>query len=288
MRSSDPWSSPENCNGRYIFQEWQACLVRFCIQFLVVAVFMLGSTSVCQAHFGMILPDKSMVMPGDNPNLELTLAFLHPFEQLGMDMAKPRAFGVKSGKDKTDLLSTLQETKVLEKQAWKTTYEVKKPGVYTFYVDPEPYWEPAENKFIIHQTKTYVAAFGEEENWDQEVGLKAEIIPLTRPFGLYVHNVFQGLVKFKGKPASNAEVEVEYWNPDQETPPNKYFVTQVLKTDKNGVFTIAVPKAGWWGFAALKEEKNAMSREGKKVDAEYGAVLWVQFTHWQKPKESGN
>ncbi len=237
--------------------------------------------STSQAHFGMILPDKSMVMQGDDANLGLTLAFLHPMEQKGMTMAKPKAFGVQSGKEKTDLLGTLQETKVLDNQAWKTSYALKKPGVYAFYLDPAPYWEPAENKFIIHQTKTYVAALGEEENWDQEVGLKAEIIPLTRPFGLYAGNVFQGLVKFKGKPVPNADVEVEFWNADQKvTAPNDYFFAQVVKTDKNGVFTFAVPAAGWWGFAALNEEKNAIVQEGKKKDAEYGAVLWAQFMDW--------
>ncbi len=126
-------------------------------------ILILGLADVSQAHFGLILPDKSMVMQGDNPNLELTVAFCHPFEQNGMDMAKPRKFGVRAGKENTDLLNTLQETKVLDKEAWKTTYTLKKPGIYAFYFDPPPYWEPAENKYIIHQTKTYVAAFGAEE-----------------------------------------------------------------------------------------------------------------------------
>ena len=253
---------------------------RFSMIFLCLVIFF-GLAGVCQAHFGMILPDKSMVMQGDNPDLAMVLAFCHPFEQNGMDMAKPKKFGVQAGKEKTDLLSSLQETKVLDKQAWKASYPLKKPGIYTFYFDPTPYWEPAENKFIIHQTKTYVAAFGEEEGWDQEVGLKAEIVPLTRPFGLYAGNVFQGMVKFKGKPAAGADVEVELWNPDKRvTAPNDYFITQVVKTDKNGVFTFVPPHAGWWGFSALNEEKKAMDHEGKKVDAEYGAVMWVQFTEW--------
>jgi cobalt/nickel transport protein len=252
-----------------------------CLDLMLV----LGLTGVCQAHFGVVLPDKSMVMQGDNANLGLTLAFCHPFEQNGMDMAKPRKFGVLAGKAKTDLLGTLQETKVLDKQAWKTTYTVKKPGIYAFYFDPTPYWEAAENKYIIHQTKTYVAAFGAEEGWDEEVGLKAEIVPLTRPFGLYAGNVFQGVVKFKGKTVANADVEVEYWNADKKvTAPNDYFFTQVVKTDKNGVFTFAVPKAGWWGFSALNLEKKGMEHEGKKVDAEYGAVIWVQFTEWPPTK----
>lgn len=245
----------------------------------------LGLAGVCQAHFGVIMPDKSMVMQGDNPNLELILAFCHPFEQNGMNLAKPKKFGVLVDKQKTDLLNTLQETKVLDKQAWKTTYALKKPGIYAFFFDPTPYWESAENKYIIHQTKTYVAAFGAEEGWDEEVGLKAEIVPLTRPFGLYTGNVFQGVVKFKGKPVANVDVEVEFWNADKKvTAPNEYFYTQVVKTDQNGVFTFAVPKAGWWGFSAINVEKKAMDHEGKTVDAEYGAVMWAQFTDWPAAK----
>ena len=244
-------------------------------------IFVLCLAGVGQAHFGLILPDKAMVMQGDNADLEMILAFCHPFEQNGMPMAKPKKFGVLAGKEKSDLTNTLQETKVLDKEAWKTTYALKKPGVYAFYFDPTPYWEPAENKFIIHQTKTYVAAFGAEEGWDGEVGLKAEIVPLTRPFALYAGNVFRGVVKFKGKPVAGADVEVEYWNAGKKvTAPNDYFVTQVVKTDKNGVFSFVPPHAGWWGFSALNEEKKAMDHEGKKVDAEYGAVMWVQFTEW--------
>jgi len=245
-------------------------------------MFVFGLANVSQAHFGVILPDKSMVMQGDDTNLGMILAFLHPMEQKGMDMAKPKQFGVKAGKEKTDLLGTLQETKVLDKQAWKTSYALKKPGIYTFYFDPAPYWEPAEDKYIIHQTKTYVAAFGAEEGWDKEVGLKAEIVPLTRPFGLYAGNVFQGVVKFKGKPVAGADVEVEFWNADSKVAaPNDYFVAQVVKTDKNGVFTFAPPAPGWWGFSALNEDKKAIVHtDGKKKDAEYGAVLWVQFTGW--------
>ncbi len=254
---------------------------KFFVPWLCVML-VLGLAQVSLAHFGVILPDKSMVMQGDNPNLQLTLAFCHPFEQKGMDMAKPIVFGVQSGKEKTDLVKNLQETKVLDNGSWKTAFTLKKPGVYAFYFDPQPYWEGAEDKYIIHQTKTYVAAFGDEEGWDQEVGLNAEIIPLTRPFGLYAGNVLQGIVKFKGKPVTNTDVEVEYWNADKKViAPNDYFFTQIVKTDKNGIFTFAVPKAGWWGFAALTEEKQAIQHtDGKKKDAEYGAVLWVQFTDW--------
>lgn len=249
---------------------------------IVALMFLLALVDTGQAHFGLLLPDKAMVLQGDDPQVTLTLAFCHPLEQKGMPMARPRAFGVRVGKETSDLLKDLKETKVLDQPAWIAAFPLKKPGIYAFYFDPQPYWEEAENKFIIHQTKTYVAAFGAEEGWDAEVGLKAEIVPLTRPFALYAGNVFQGQVKFKGKPLAGADVEVEYWNADRKvTPPNEYFVAQVVKTDKNGVFTFAVPRAGWWGFAALATEKQAIpGKDGKKKDAEYGAVLWVQFSDW--------
>ncbi|MGQ9689122.1 MAG: DUF4198 domain-containing protein [Desulfobaccales bacterium] len=254
------------------------------VGFCLVCLF--ASAGVSQAHFGLVLPDKPMVMPGDSQELGVILAFCHPFEQKGMDLVRPRKFGVMAGNTNTDLLRTLQETQVLGKQAWKGLYAIKKPGIYTFYFDPEPYWEPAEDKYIIHQTKTYVPALGYEEDWDQEVGLKAEIIPLSRPFGLYAGNVFRGLVKFKGNPLPGADVEVEYWNEGEKMKaPNDYFITQVVKTDEQGTFSFSPPKAGWWGFAALAEEKDAIrGPDGKKKKAEYEGVLWVYFNDMQVSK----
>ena len=43
----------------------------FCLSLVLI----LGMVNVSHAHFGLILPDKAMVMQGDNPNLGLILAF---------------------------------------------------------------------------------------------------------------------------------------------------------------------------------------------------------------------
>jgi len=56
----------------------------------------------------------------------------------------------------------------------------KRPGVYAFFMEPNPYWEPAEDCFIVHYTKTVVTAFGDDEGWDEEIGLKTEIVPLSK------------------------------------------------------------------------------------------------------------
>jgi cobalt/nickel transport protein len=136
------------------------------------------------AHFGMLIPSRSMIMQDQLRTLDMTLSFSHPMEMEGMPMAKPRQFKVMIGETHQDLLDLLSPIKVMGQDAWWAAYTVDRPGVYHFYMEPEPYWEPAEETYIVHITKTVVAAFGAEEGWDAEVGLKTEIVPLTRPFGL--------------------------------------------------------------------------------------------------------
>ena len=234
------------------------------------------------AHFGMVIPSDNMVMQNDNRTLTITVSFSHPFEGVGMDLERPEVFNVVSGGSPLVLLGTLNKTQVMGHTAWKADYRVQRPGVYVFYMEPKPYWEPAEDSYIIHYTKTVVAAFGDEEGWDEPVGLKTEIVPLTRPFGLYAGNVFQGIVTKDGKRVPFAEIEVEYYNEDGKAKASTdYMVTQVIKADKNGVFTYATPVPGWWGFAALGKADYKLKHNGEDKDVELGAVLWVKFEPWQ-------
>jgi cobalt/nickel transport protein len=241
----------------------------------------LGVTSA-SAHFGMVIPSDSMVMQEDDRNITLQLSFSHPFEMVGMDLVKPKSIGVVANGKKEDLGGAVNPVKVMEQAAWQADYPIKRPGVYMFYMEPQPYWEPAEDVFIIHYTKTVVAAFGDDEGWDGEVGLKTEIVPLSKPYGLYAGNVFQGIVKLNGQPVPYAEVEIEFYNKDMKAvAPSDFMVTQTIKADQNGVFTYAAPKAGWWGFAALNEADFTLKHEDQDKGVEIGAVLWVHFEPWQ-------
>ncbi len=247
---------------------------------LIVVAFLV-SAGTCFAHFGMVIPSDNMVMPGDSRNITITVSFSHPFEGNGMELAKPNKFGVFISGRNQDLLGQLKQTKVMGHKAWKLGYTLRRPGVYQFYMVPQPYWEPAEDKYIVHYTKTVVGAFGNEEGWDQPIGLRTEIVPLSRPFGLYAGNVFQGIVMLDGKPVPYAEIEVEYYNKDKSVvAPTDYMVTQVIKADANGVFTYGIPHAGWWGFAALNTAPEKIKYEGKDKEVELGAVLWVKFEPW--------
>jgi cobalt/nickel transport protein len=249
---------------------------------LIGIIFSLIVATPARSHFGMIIPTDTMIMQDDSRTITVTLSFSHPFEMEGMDMAKPKAFHVVAGGKNQDLSGSLKKTQVMDHLAWKATYPVRRPGVYMFYMEPEPYWEPAEDSFIIHYTKAVVTAFGDDEGWDEEIGLKTEIIPLSKPYGLYTGNVFQGVVKLDGKPAPFAEVEVEYYNKNTRIKaPTTYMITQTIKADRNGVFTYAAPVAGWWGFAALSLADFKLEHEGEKKDVEIGAVIWIEFHDWK-------
>ncbi len=253
------------------------------LQLLVIILFITCFAYNAAAHFGMIIPSDSMVEQGENSRIDLKISFSHPFEGMGMDMEKPNVFKVVRDDSSTDLLSYLKKTSVMNHKAWGTDYRIKRPGAYIFYAEPVPYFEPAEDCFIIHYTKTVVAAFGRDEGWDKEIGLKTEIAPLSKPFGLYEGNIFSGIVKLEGKPVPYAEVEVEYYNKDKKfKAPSEYMVTQTIKADGNGVFVYAVPKDGWWGFAALNTADYQLEYKGEKKDVELGAIIWVEFHKWQE------
>lgn len=231
-------------------------------------------TTALFAHFQVILPQSDTVTQAQ-PSQKIDFMFMHPFEQTYMNMQKPEKAGV-FHKGRTEAL-TLHEKKIGAFSAWQTDYTFKKPGDYIFFVEPKPYFEPAEAKFIKHLTKAVVDAYGMEESWDANLGLKAEIIPLTRPYGLWQGNTFSGQVLFKGKPVANAEVEIEYYNKDKKIKaPTDAHITQVTKTDKNGIFTYTMPFAGWWGFAALLEDDQTIKKDGKNYPVELGAVLWLE------------
>ena len=131
---------------------------------------------------------------------------------------------------------------------------------------------------IVHYTKVVVNAMGEEDGWDALVGLPVEIEPLVRPYGLWTGNAFRGVVRKNGKPVPFAEIEVEYLNRGGAVkPPADAFVTQVIKANADGAFSYALPRAGWWSFAALVDGDEKMKNpEGEAVDVELGGLIWVR------------
>ena len=240
------------------------------------------------AHFQVVLPSMDIVSADGPREVSLDILFTHPMEQGPvMEMGKPKQFGVVVRGAKRDLLPALKARKLDGKTAYTASYTVQRPGDHIFFIEPAPYWEPAEEKMIVHYTKVVVNAFGMEEGWDEAVGFPVEIEPLVRPYGLWAGNVFRGVVKKGGQPIPFAEIEVEYFNEGKKVAiPADPFVTQVIKADANGVFAYAMPRAGWWGFAALVDGDEPMkSPDGKMVGVELAGLIWIRA---EEMKESAH
>lgn len=236
------------------------------------------------AHFQEILPSED-VLPEGGP-VRLDLVFTHPMEGGPvMEMKKPKRIGAKIGGQTIDLSSALKPMKKQGAGAWMLTHELKEPGAAIFFVEPEPYWEQAENKWIVHYAKVIVDGFASGKGWDDKIGLPVEIEPLTRPTGLWTGNSFRGIVLKDGQPVPFAEIEVEYVNDGAVKAPNEAFITQVIKADAQGTFAYTMPRAGWWGFAALiDDDKPAKSPDGKPAKTEMGGLIWVKATDMASPR----
>jgi len=249
--------------------------VRVTSLLLVAMIVTCGSAT---AHFQVLKPSKDIVTREGSKALHLDIRFTHPMEQGPvMEMGEPAQFGVLVDGERRSLMNALEEHTVDGNTAYTADYSVKNPGDHVFYIEPAPYWEPTEGKMIVHYTKVVVNALGLQQGWGRMVGFPVEIKPLTRPYGLWTGNLFRGVVLRDGKPVPGAEIEVEFYNEgDQVEPPSSPFITQVIKADEDGVFSYAIPREGWWGFAALTEgPEKVEAPNGDDVPVEQGGLIWI-------------
>lgn len=248
------------------------------------------------AHFQMLYTPESALNKGGT--IPLKLVFTHPFADehtmdMGLQEDKSREkvvdFFVVHKEKKTDMLATLKEMKFKGSHnagvGYDSEYKARGLGDHVFALTPAPYYEANEEAYIQQITKMIVNVGGAPTDWDAELGLKAEIVPLTKPYSIWAGSTFTGIVKSEGKPVPFAEIEVEYMNhaidmkKNMTNPKGKFeapqdsFVTLTIKANERGEFTFGIPKAGWWGFAALGVGPD---KEYKGKELSQDAVIWVQ------------
>jgi cobalt/nickel transport protein len=251
------------------------------------------------AHFQMLYTPESALERGGE--MTLKLVFTHPFDAgYTMDMAPVQEFyvvqqrGEEAEPEKVDLMEYLKPISWASLTNSGAAYEANLPtkvvrsmGDYVFVLVPGPYYEEKEDIYIQQLTKMMVNVGGVPGNWHQPLGLPAEIAPLDKPYANWTGGVFRGVVMSAGKPVPHAELEVEYLNhaPNMEKnafekeagieAPHTSLEVLGIRANAQGEFVIGLPKAGWWGIAALgvgsEDEHN-----GKELSQD--AVLWIQVT----------
>lgn len=237
------------------------------------------------AHFLLEYTVDTMIeRPGDVP---VKLVFWHPFENGHvMDLARPREFFMLHRGERTDLLDTLEPVTFTGPTnggaAYKGSVPVKRAGDYVLVTVPEPYFEETEDIYIQQITKSFLNRGTMPTDWMTPVGLPVEIVPLNKPYNILTGSTFTGQVLADGKPVAGAEIEIEYMaaEPDMDsssasapvtTPPPGGAVVAI--SDVNGYFTFGVPRAGYWGFAALGAGPET-EHEGKELSQD--AVIWIR------------
>ncbi len=280
-------------------------LHRAVVRCSAIALSVVGFSSSAIAHFQVLYTPE--MAPTRGKAAQFTMVFTHPVHGgPHMDMGQPEQFYVVSqrGGDskpkRTDLMKYVKPIDWLshktanagEPQALIKAFNANLPrsitrslGDHIFVLQPAPYYESGEDKYIQQFTRTMINVGGVPGHWAEPMGLPAEIQPLNKPYANWAGGVFRGRVLADGKPVPHAEMEIEFMNhaPDQKghrfakagkvTLPQDAYGTQTIYADAQGEFTIGLPRAGWWGICALAIGADT-EHEGK--DLSQDAVLWVQ------------
>lgn len=237
------------------------------------------------AHFQMVYTKESALK--NAKNIDLNIVFTHPFSgAYTMSMAGVEELYVLNRKKKKDLKNSLKEVVYKdissEGKGYELKYKARRMGDHMFVMIPTPYFDETTGGYIQQITKSMINIAGIPTDWDSELGLKAEIVPLTKPYAIWAGSNFTGIVKSNGKVVPYAKVDVKYLNRTIDTKthtlgkpiikaPQDAFVNMTIKANKDGEFTFTIPKEGYWGFRAVGVGSDK-EYKGKKLEQD-GVIL---------------
>lgn len=256
-----------------------------------------GLAQTVQAHF-LVMHTPEMLL-SRSADIDMAIVFTHAFdggptmELSGLENFY--AMQLKAGDEemtRIDLMEYLTPIDWADGDHTVQAYKANIPritmrslGDYQVVAQPEPYYEAEEDIYIQQITKVIMNVGGAPTNWDQTLGLPAEIQALGKPYINWEGGVFTGRVLSHDEPVAGAEIEIEYLNqhPNLEAAaftdgpfieaagPGYEYVS--VRSDENGYFTMGLPKAGWWGIAALGVGSDT-EHNGKEMSQD--AVLWLE------------
>jgi len=244
------------------------------------------ATAPALAHFQTIYTPSFII---DEPaEVPLKLIFWHPF--LGgpnVDMPRPERFYAISRFQEIDLVPSLRETVFHGPEnpatAFDATLPVRQAGDYVVVLEGGLFFDEAAGGYIQQFAKAILNRGGLPTDWNIPVGLPTEIMPLTKPYNVMAGSTFTGMLTRNGEPLPFWEIEIVYLSaePDMATntvgeptvsPPPGGLV--VVTTDGQGIFTVGVPRPGFWGFGALGSGPQSETADGQPLSQD--AILWIE------------
>jgi cobalt/nickel transport protein len=247
------------------------------VPFLLALVLPGFSVLPAQAHFNMLLPERPSVKKDEGTTI--TYQWGHPFEHQLFDAPAPESLTVVRPDGKTaDLTSALEKIAVpagegKQVTAYRLPFTPQQRGDHVFILQTPPIWMEEDEEFL-RDTVTVVLHVQAQKGWDAATS-RFQLVPLTRPYGLWPGMVFQAQAAGTERPLARAPVEIERYNPAPpgELPADEH-VTYAARTDPNGIVTCTLPDPGWWSITVTRDAAMR-ERDGKKYPLRERATLWV-------------
>ncbi len=237
------------------------------------------SIPVSFAHFPMLIHDSPFAEL--NQGIQLRFWVGHPYEQEYTDAPKPeKVVAILPSGLSEDITSKLTEWKYQTGEqsvtAWTIPFDCRQKGDTIIRLDGKPV-VGANNSLYQEFLKIFVHV-ERQDGWRARTGQPLEIVPLTRPYGIEAGSVFTGRLMKGDQGVADAEIEIEQFLPKtplaEDLPPDP-FITKVVVTDPNGVFSCTLPNSGWWICAAYVEEAETMKRNEKEYTLSALAGIWI-------------
>lgn len=264
------------------------------MKYLFYILILITTNSV--AHFQMLYTPNLALKKGKN--IQIRAIFTHPFEDkhtmnMGKQhdtktLSKIEEFYSITRNKKKDLKSSLKRVQFQGNAnsgtSYKAKYKARRMGDHILVLKPAPFYDETQDIYIQQIVKTIVNVSGAPTNWDKEIKLETEIVPLVKPYAIWEGSNFTGIVKAKGKIVPYAHIDISYLNrsidiknnkmgKDKIVAPQNAFVTLSIKANKDGEFTFTIPKAGFWGFCAHDLNKG---KKYKNKRLRQDALIWVE------------
>ncbi|MGP1561520.1 MAG: DUF4198 domain-containing protein [Helicobacteraceae bacterium] len=250
-------------------------------------------------YFQLLYTPQTLLDGGKT--IEILSAVIHPYTgKEGLDMGVQHSgkellgveeFYVVHKTIKEDLKKTLQPVKYNgEKKSvkgYKASVRVKQLGDHLFVLKPAPFYSSIEGVYLQPITKLVVNVGAKPSDWGDELGLDAEIVPLSKPYGIWAGSSFSAMVKASGIPVPYASIDAEFLNYDidlaslkpskpKTNQQNQAMQTIQFRADEDGKFTFFLPRAGWWAICA---GGVGLKKSFKDKELSQDACIWVQVSN---------
>lgn len=223
----------------------------------------------------LMRPREHAALPMDMPQL---------FAALRYD-AQTRAVNGNPQPERRDLLGDMEESLYLDVRAWGANVAIDKAGLYQFITETRPRYNAERRCFEQQYVKSILPVCGEEEGWDRRAGLRLEILPLIRPFGLVPGSCFAGMAVGPEGPLDHARVYMDRIRTEKKPARPSWQHDLEARTDDGGRFVFIPNAPGWWCCVVEVPGQPLKGPDGQPTPLTVGSVLWLYVDAQDLPEK---